>query len=203
MGSSPGVESRGIEGLMTANKHFKRRVRDRARRTGESYTAALRHLRRIDAREQSVQQWKRVEKPTFGYAIQVPEAWEERPPDLRNSPWETARFVDPTDRRHSVIVFRHPLSPGRTAADIAEQAQSPLAAAGFIDFQVLDAELGGSAAVRLDCARHDAGRVWAVSEYFVVQDGIGFCLGCGSSVPEEDEAVFTAMAALFEVLQPI
>ena len=30
---------------MTAGKNFKRRVRERARRTGESYTAALRHFR--------------------------------------------------------------------------------------------------------------------------------------------------------------
>jgi hypothetical protein len=186
---------------MTANKNFKRRVRDRACRTGESYTAALRHLRRIDAKERSMQ-WQRVEKPTFGYAVEVPEGWEERPPDLRNSPWETARFVDPTDRRHSVIVFRNPLGPGRTAADIAARAQSPLAAAGFSDFQILDAELGSRPAVRLDCARHDAGRVWAVREYFVVQNSIGFCLGCGSSVPEDDEVLFTAMAQSFEILEP-
>lgn len=32
---------------MTANKHFKRRVRARVARTGESYTAALRHLRAL------------------------------------------------------------------------------------------------------------------------------------------------------------
>jgi len=48
-GSSPGVGFRGAEGLMTANRHFKRRVRERARRTGESYTAALRHLRQRTA----------------------------------------------------------------------------------------------------------------------------------------------------------
>jgi hypothetical protein len=104
---------------------------------------------------------------------------------------------------HSVIVFRHLLSPGRTAADMAERAQPSLVAAGFGDFHLLDTELGGRAAVRLDFARHDTGRVWAVSEYFVAHDGIGFCLGCGSSVPDEDEAVFTTMADLFEVWQPV
>jgi len=34
-----------MEGQMTANKNFKRRVRARAAKTGESYTAALRHFR--------------------------------------------------------------------------------------------------------------------------------------------------------------
>lgn len=70
------------EGPMTADKHFKRKVRERSRRTGESYTAALRHLRR-DIRESAMQhhpvQWQRVEKSDFGYAAQVPHDWEERP----------------------------------------------------------------------------------------------------------------------------
>ena len=65
---------------MTANKHFKRLVRERARRTGQSYTAALRHLRRDTIREPAMQshpiQWQRVEKPDFGYAAHVPHGWE-------------------------------------------------------------------------------------------------------------------------------
>ena len=39
---------------MTARKHRKRLVRERQARTGESYTAALAHLRRRPAKEQSV-----------------------------------------------------------------------------------------------------------------------------------------------------
>jgi hypothetical protein len=44
-------------------------------------------------------QWQRVEKPDFGYAAHVPPDWEEYPPNLKNSPFETARFADPADRR--------------------------------------------------------------------------------------------------------
>ena len=39
---------------MTANKRFKRRVRARARKTGESYTAALAHVRQRPEQEHSV-----------------------------------------------------------------------------------------------------------------------------------------------------
>jgi len=39
---------------MTAKKRFKRHVRDRARKTGESYTAALAHARRRPEEERSV-----------------------------------------------------------------------------------------------------------------------------------------------------
>ncbi|GII30988.1 hypothetical protein [Planotetraspora mira] len=185
---------------MTANKHFKRRVRERARRTGESYTAALRHLRRVDAEERHME-WQRIEKPEFGYAVHVPEDWDERPPNLKNSPLETARFGQPTDRRHSVIVFRGWPRPGSTAADAAELVRPILESAGFSDFQITDVEVAGRLAARLDCAKHDAGRVWAVREYFVVHDDVRFCLGCGSSVPEEDDLLFTAIAERFEILE--
>jgi hypothetical protein len=144
--------------------------------------------------------WQRVEKTEFGYAVQVPPGWVEREADLRNSPWETARFVDPADRRHSVIVFRNPVSPQRAALDVAEQARTALAAGGFVELEIADTELGGQAGARLDCAKRDAGRVWSVREYFAVTDGVSFCLGCGSAVLHEDESLFAEMARTFEFL---
>lgn len=184
---------------MTANKNVKRRVRERARRTGESYTAALRHLRRIEAREH-LMSWERIEKPEFGYAVHVPQNWYERPPDLKNSPWETARFHDRADARHCVIVFRQPIRPGRGAAEIAEAVQPALEGAGFGDFQLTDLHIAGRPGVRLDCARHDAARIWAVRDYLVVQRDVSFCLGCGTSVPEEDDPLFATMAERLELL---
>jgi hypothetical protein len=186
---------------MTANKHFKRRVRERARRTGESYTAALRHLRRMSAREHLMQS-QRIERTDFGYAVHIPQVWEERPPNLRNSPWETARFGDPDDRRTLLIVFRGPVRPGRTAVEVAAQARTALEATGFVDFQIGEATVAGRSGAELSCAMHDLGRVWAVREYFVVQDGASFTLGCGSSVPAETGPLFTAMAERFELLTP-
>ncbi|MEV1170891.1 hypothetical protein [Nonomuraea sp. NPDC049784] len=47
---------------------------------------------------------------------------------------------------------------------------------------------------------HDAGRVWAVRQYFVVRDGIRFTLACGTFVPEQDDALFAAMADRLELL---
>jgi hypothetical protein len=184
---------------MTANKHFKRRVRDRARRTGESYTAALRHLRQSE--EEQPMQWRRIEKTDFGYAVHVPQAWEERPPNLKNSPWETARFDESADHRRSAVVFRGPTRPGRTVEELIENVCVSLGNAGFTDFQSTGFPLGGRAGMRLDSARHDAGRVWAVREYFVAEDGVYFCLALGSAVPEEDEALFDAMAERFEILE--
>ena len=185
---------------MTANKHFKRRVRDRARRTGESYTAALRHLRR-DPEERPVG-WQRIEKAAFGYAVQVPEGWVEHPPNLKNSPFETARFIDPADRRHSVTVFRGMPQPGVSALQVAEQIQVTLEASGFGDVRIAVAEVAGQSGARLDCAKHDAGRVWAVREYIAVRGPDRFILGCASAAPDEDDPLFTAIADRFEILNP-
>ncbi|MDN3350993.1 hypothetical protein [Actinomadura sp. DC4] len=145
--------------------------------------------------------WQRIEKPDFGYAVHVPHDWDERPPNLKNSPWETARFGDQADRRRSVVVFRGPTRPGRTAEELIEQVTTSLGNAGFTDFESTGVRLGGRAGMRLDCARHDAGRMWAVREYFVAGNGVYFCLALGSAVPGEDEALFDAMAERFEIFE--
>ena len=144
-------------------------------------------------------QWQRIEKPDFGYAVHVPGDWAERPPNLKNSPWETARFHQPGDRRHSVVVFRSPLPRGRDAGQVAENARSALESGGFTDLSVSALEFAGRPGALLECARHDAGRVWAVREYFVTHGDAAFCLGCGTAVPDEDGALFTGMAERFEV----
>jgi len=50
-GVSLGDAVRGVEDRMTANRNLKRRVRARAAKTGESYTAALRHFRQTPTGE--------------------------------------------------------------------------------------------------------------------------------------------------------
>ncbi len=145
-------------------------------------------------------QWQRIAKPEFSYAIHIPQGWDERPPDLTNSNLETARFVDPTDRRHIVIVFRNFPSSDATPRLAAARIQNTLAAKGFVDFEIADAEVAGQQGARLDCAKHDAGRTWVVRQYIVVQDTNHFVLGCGSSIPDEDEALFSDVAERFEIL---
>ncbi|TVT09383.1 hypothetical protein FNH07_09230 [Amycolatopsis bartoniae] len=141
-----------------------------------------------------------MEKPDFGYAVRIPQGWDERPPNLKNSPWETARFGDRTDRRHSAIVFRQPVRPADSALELAERARSSLEHNGFTDFDLAEAEVGGAPGAVLRCAKHDAGRSWHVIEYLRLDGEVVFCLGCGTSQPAEDDELFTAMADGFELL---
>ena len=78
-----------------------------------------------------------------------------------------------------------------------------LEAAGFGDFEITEAEVAGQPGARLDCVKRDADRTWAVREYFVGRDDSHFVLGCGSSVPDEDDALFTQIAERFEFLSSL
>jgi hypothetical protein len=118
----------------------------------------------------------------------------------RDAPPGVSRFADPADRRHIVIVLRGMPRPGLSTPERAERAQASLAAAGFGDFEITEAEVAGQPGARLDCVKRDAGRTWAVREYFVGRDDSHFVLGCGSSVPDEDDALFAQMAERFEFL---
>lgn len=187
---------------MTANKKRKRLVRQRAQRTGESYASALRHLaaQRDKERAASGLAWRRIEKCEYGYAVRVPEDWEERPPNLRDNPSETARFVHPDDRRHHVRLLRWPVSPGANAADIAEDVRAALQTEGFGEFEQTELVIAGRPGVQLDCVLRDAGRILALRDHLVVKGDFGFCLAIGTNVPEEDADLLRAIGRGFELL---
>lgn len=188
---------------MTQNKDFKRLVRARALKTGESYAAAFHQLRSTTDAGAPYDPivWRRIERADYGYAIYTPEEWDEFPPNLRNSPWETARYGEAADRRRLVIVFRNPQMPGLDAHEVAEAVRESLEATRYGNFSLQDAILGDMPAARLDFDRRDAGRIWAVRQYIVALDAVYFNFGTGTSTPEDDSALFDAMAERFEVLR--
>ena len=104
---------------MTAGKNFKRRVRERARRTGESYTAALRHLRSSESTvEVSVVQWQRVEKTTHGSGS----AWAAARQRRRRTSCSSRRWPG---RSRSCRSRRPANPPGRSRTGIAHRRRAP------------------------------------------------------------------------------
>jgi hypothetical protein len=188
---------------MTQNKNFKRLVRERTLKTGESYAAAFHQLRSTSdaGPPDDPIVWRRIDRSEYGYAIHIPEAWDESPPNLRNSPWEVARYGDKGDRRRGVIVFRNPQRPGWDARDVAEEAREMLEVSGFGNFSLQDTMLGDMPAARLDCDRRDAGRIWAVRQYIVALEAVHLNFSSGTSTPEDDGALLDAMAERYEVLR--
>src|SRR5205823_14550059 len=64
-------------GPMTARKRFKRRVRARAAKTGESYAVARRHLDHRPGQEPNVPEFRTVTNTLHGFAVDLPEGWRE------------------------------------------------------------------------------------------------------------------------------
>lgn len=145
-------------------------------------------------------EWQRIEKPEYGYAIGLPVGWTEQPPDLRNSPLETARFVDPEDRRHSLIVFRSMPALGTTARRLADGTQRVLELKGWLDLSVTEATFGGATGIRLDAVKRDAGREMAIRQYFVAVGEVGLILASNTIAPDEDDALLTEISVRFEIL---
>jgi hypothetical protein len=190
---------------MTANRNFKRLVRARARKTGESYAAALRHFERRDAEERPMADpaLRRVEKPEYGFAVSVPEEWRELSPDARNSPWEVARFSGPRPGGGVGIclVFRNPKAPNADAHAFAEGVQPGLEHSGFGNFRLMDAVVAGRPGARLDFDRPSPnGGIWAVRHYFLVVGDVPFCVSFGTTAPDEDRGLLDALIARFELL---
>jgi hypothetical protein len=143
--------------------------------------------------------WRRIEKPEYGYALRVPMDWEECSPNLKNSPWETARFIDPADRQHCGV-FRMPTRPGTGPAEVAEEAKAALEMEGFAEFGQREITFAGRPGVELRFPRRDKRRTWVVREHFVVEGNIAVCLAIAAMIPEPDAAFLAAIAQGFELL---
>ena len=198
---------------MTAKKNFKRLVRRRARKTGESYVAALRHFKHKTAEDEPVTtpdptqpvalpQMRRIEKPEYGFALSVPVEWLDEPPNLKNSSWEVARAFAtyPGDVRRGFIVFRGPAGQDAEPEAAARGSQTVLERGGFGNFVLTDDVIAGRPAVQLDFNRPAAsGRTWSVRHHFLIVGGATFCISFGTNALEEDGALLDALAASFEL----
>ena len=91
--------------------------------------------------------WQAIPLVPYGAVLHVPVGWETLPPRPENGP-EIVRATG--GRGRTLIVFKMPVAPGATAAKVAAGAQERLAAHGYEDFSISDAEFAGGPAVALD-----------------------------------------------------
>ena len=197
---------------MTAKKNFKRLVRARARKTGESYAAAFRSLRKGVLEEppmaaaspssRGVPPLRRVEKPEHGFALSVPADWREEPPNPFNSAQEVARFAGTGPGMRNCVVFRNDPRSRITARAAAEQVIPVLERGGFGNFTHHDVTIAGLRASRLDFDKRTDNRCWSVRHYFVVTADTPFCVSFGTTALEQDAPLIDTLAATFTFLQP-
>lgn len=189
---------------MTAGKRFKRLVRARSSRTGESYSAALRHFRPLIAEDEIMPGFdlRRIEKPHLGFAVHIPEDWREEPPNLSNSPHEVARFYRRGEITRGIIVFRDPRPRNMSPADVRAETRQVLDSAGYRSFVSGDCMVAGRKGARLDFAGPLNMPPWTTREYFVHFESVAFCFALGTTLAEGDAGLFDAIASGLEIFVP-
>ena len=140
---------------MTVDKHFKRLVRARAARTGESYTAARWRLRR-EGTNPSPSKPKRIKLADLGFSVAIPDPWRR----VTHSMWGTSypalhyevteddsRVADCELNSHRLGSIR---DPARAAAEAVERQRSDPSDR----FEFTETMLAGTPAIRLDHANN-------------------------------------------------
>lgn len=190
------------EATLTTDKDFKRLVRNRSARTGESYSAARRRLLERRGATMVVPPLRRVDKSDLGFAVHVPVDWFEQQPQATNSEYEVARFARPSgDARGLCLVFRWgDLTEDATVWSVASTVRVILEGEGYEHFVLSDAQFAGRPSIRLACDKELPFGLWTVREEFVVDKLVAYVLGMGTNDPERDQPLLDEMANRFELL---
>ncbi|MFT7091118.1 MAG: ATP-dependent Clp protease adapter protein ClpS [Sulfitobacter sp.] len=196
---------------MTRDRRFKKRVRARIARTGESYTVAYQVLRQQTSEDKSMTQQKTqtINNHDFGYTIEVPSTWRDLGPDIYNSAFEVARYLRNAPIIHDGIVnifWGLPAESRQSAAnsgdpDVFDLNKDCLEKEG-IAATVTEVMLGGRPATRLDHAyRFGDIAHWASRSYFMEVRGAVICLNMGTSDVLKDSPVFDWIAESFRPIE--
>ncbi|MEM7366412.1 MAG: ATP-dependent Clp protease adaptor ClpS [Pseudomonadota bacterium] len=193
---------------MTHDRRFKKRVRARIAKTGESYTTAFRHLRTSEeSRMTEINELKPLVEHDFGYSLLIPSSWRSYAADIYNSPLEVARYMrDGPDVAPGIVnVFWN--TPGESPRAIAEKQKEYLENAEiegqtFKEFAVDDMKIDGRAVTRL-YSRSKLGTIenWVSRSHFMAVRGVHICLNMATPNDEADATLYERIAESFSVIE--
>ena len=192
---------------MTHDRRFKKHVRARIAKSGESYTTALRRLRASEeqSRMNAINELQPLVEHDFGYSLLIPSSWRSYAADIHISPLEVARYMrDGPDVAPGIVnVFWG--TRGDSPCEIAEKQKARLE----------NAEIDGQTfkAFAIDDCRSMAGRSHvSIPDQSWVQLRSG-CLdptscqfeGFNMATPndEADAALFEMIAGSFTVVEEV
>jgi bifunctional DNase/RNase len=184
---------------MTQGKRFKRLVRARARKTGESYTTALRHFRarRRESDHMPEIEWKKIARPDYGFVVSVPDDWEELTP---MGGLEVLRLADGGGERRCAVLS-WPAIPGRDARSLAVQQLPALEAdSSRTNFDIVDLTVAGLSAVRQSWDYTNDEEQYSECNVLVIAEWGGYTLALRS--PIGDTGLRDEITARFELVEP-
>lgn len=187
---------------MTVDKHFKRLVRARAARTGESYTAARWRLRR-EAASSSAAETRRIRLADLGFSVAMPEPWHRVTHSMWGASYPALHYqVSKGDSRLADCELNSQrLGSVRDASRAAAEAVERERSDPSVRFKYTDTILGGKPAIRLDPTN---ARDPQASErhYCLKHHDHLLMLRFGTTDRSTFEPVFDSMAASIELGDP-
>lgn len=199
---------------MTQNRRFKKRVRARIAKTGESYAAACRHLRRSNQEDANMaeNEFQTIINHDFGYRLAIPVGWRDVGPHIYNSVFEIARYLRNEPRIADGIVNLFWDLPGASSRQLAESGdcavfdlnRACLEKEGVTDISISEVTIGNRPATRLDHA-YRLGDIdnWASRSYFMAVRNTFICLNMGTSSIEANSMLYDDIAASFHVVDEV
>lgn len=187
---------------MTVDKHFKRLVRARAARTGESYTAARWRLRRETA-SSSPSKTKRIRLADLGFSVVIPESWHRVTHSIWGVSYPALHYeVSKGDSRVADCALNSQrLGSVRDASRAAVEAVERERSDPSVRFQYADATLGGKPAIRFD--RTDSRDPQASERHYCLNHNDHLLrLRFGTTDRTTFDPVFDSMVASIELGDP-
>ena len=200
---------------MTQDRRFKKRVRARIAKTGESYSTAYQHLRKLSSEETTMaeNEFQTITNHDFGYTLRIPSDWRDVGPFIYNSAFEIARYVKTADNIHDGIVNIFWGFPGKSTRSLAETgvpssefnySQASLEREGIKKTSVSETHIGDCPATRLDWeadVNYRTTNFWSTRCYFMAVRDTFMCLNMGSPDPTRDRELYDEIANSFDVIE--
>lgn len=199
---------------MTQNRRFKKRVRARIAKTGESYSTACGHLRKSNQEDDTMAEnaFQTVINHDFGYSLRLPVGRRDVGPHIYNSVFEVARYLRNEPKIHDGIVNLFWDLPGESTRQLAETGEKSvfdlnrtcLEKEGVKDISIDEVTIGGRPATRLDHA-YKLGDIdnWASRSYFMAVRNTFICLNMGTSDVDADRRLYDEIADSFKVIDDV
>ena len=195
---------------MTQDRRFKKRVRTRIAKTGESYSTAYSHLRKSSLEENTMaeNEFQTITNHDFGYTLKIPSGWRDVGPFIYNSAFEIARYVKTDDNIHDGIVNIFWGFPGESPRQLAETGDPSgfdySQASGVKKTSIGDALIGGRPATRLNWevdVNYRTTNFWSTRSYFMAVRDTFMCLNMGSPDPTRDRELYDEIANSFNAIE--
>jgi hypothetical protein len=193
---------------MTEKRRFKKRVRSRMAKTGESYLTAYRYFRNQNA-ENLPMEFQSISRIDLGIALDVPSNWKELVPNPGVGTLEGVVEVmhfenhEELEKAKGLDILSMPNPEGQSLKNVVQNETKRLQRMQFTDFSYSEISVGGCSCTRIDCENADSS-VWSLRLYLIkTEQNHIWWLFFGSFEMKQDNKFIEKMTGSFKLLEPL